>query len=162
MITASVTGSPKNSSASFLSCIRIMALIIWGLYSVPSILTVHLSPIWRLMELIVRSVFVTACLLARSPTRRSPLEVKATTLGVVIFPDAAGIMTGALFSTTETQLFVVPRSIPITFPIIFLHLLYHFCSAHPRGAYISTGRTYRKTAADRMWCRLCSMCPHSL
>jgi hypothetical protein len=65
----------------------------------------------------VRSVFVTACLLAASPTSLSPLVEKATTLGVVLLPVQDGIMTGFPFSTTDTQLFVVPRSIPITFPI---------------------------------------------
>jgi hypothetical protein len=62
----------------------------------------------------VRSVLVTACLFAASPTKRSPCFENATTLGVVILPVPDGIMTGLLFSTTDTQLFVVPRSIPIT------------------------------------------------
>ena len=123
VITASVTGSPRKSSASFLSCIRIMALIVWGLYSVPSIRMLHFVPICRFTELMVRSVFVTACRRAASPTSRSPFLVKAATLGVVVPPEEAGIITGSLFSTTETQLFVVPRSIPITLPI-FLSLLY--------------------------------------
>jgi hypothetical protein len=62
---------------------------------------------------------VTACLLAASPISRSPLFVNATTLGVVLFPETEGTMTGLPFSTTETQLFVVPKSIPITLLIYF-------------------------------------------
>jgi hypothetical protein len=69
-----------------------------------------------LTELIVLSVFVTACLFAASPTRRSPFLVNATTLGVVMLPVLDGIITGLPFSTTDTQLFVVPKSIPITLP----------------------------------------------
>jgi hypothetical protein len=71
-----------------------------------------------LTELIVRSVFVTACLFAASPTKRSPLLENATTLGVVMLPVLEGIITGLSFSTTETQLLVVPKSIPITLLII--------------------------------------------
>ena len=116
-MTASVTGSPRKSSASFFSCISTMALMVCALYSVPSMRTLHSVPIWRFTELIVRSGFVTACRLALSPTSRSPFFVKATMLGVVMLPEVPGMMTGASFSTTDTQLFVVPRSIPITFPI---------------------------------------------
>jgi hypothetical protein len=68
----------------------------------------------RFTERIVRSELVTACRFAASPTSRSPFFVNATTLGVVRFPALDGTMTGFPFSTTETQLLVVPRSIPIT------------------------------------------------
>jgi hypothetical protein len=43
----------------------------------------------------------------------------ATMDGVVLFPSAFGITTGSPPSRTETQEFVVPKSIPITFPISF-------------------------------------------
>ena len=99
-----------------------MALIVCGLYSFPSIFTLQSVPIWRFTELIVRSGLVTACLLALSPISLSPFFVNATTLGVVMLPDAPGMITGTLFSITETQLFVVPRSIPITFPMLLLLL----------------------------------------
>ena len=57
--------------------------------------------------------FVTACLLAGSPTLISPPSTKAITDGVVLFPSELGITTGSLPSITETQEFVVPKSIPI-------------------------------------------------
>jgi hypothetical protein len=43
----------------------------------------------------------------------------ATTLGVVMLPVLEGIITGLSFSTTETQLLVVPKSIPITLLIYY-------------------------------------------
>jgi hypothetical protein len=58
-----------------------------------------------------------ACLLAGSPTFRSPDSVKATIEGVVRLPSLLGITTGSFPSITETHEFVVPRSIPIIFPI---------------------------------------------
>ncbi|KAI8577807.1 hypothetical protein K450DRAFT_159893, partial [Umbelopsis ramanniana AG] len=54
------------------------------------------------------------CRLAGRPTRRSPSLVKATTEGVVLPPSEFSITLGVLPSMTETQLFVVPKSIPIT------------------------------------------------
>ena len=59
-----------------------------------------------------------ACLLAGSPTLRSPFLRKATTDGVVRRPSSLAITTGSLPSITATQLLVVPRSIPIIFPIV--------------------------------------------
>ena len=73
----------------------------------------------RLMENTVRSGLVIACRLAGSPTLRSPLSTKATTLGVVRLPSLLVITTGSLPSITATQEFVVPRSIPIILPICF-------------------------------------------
>src|SRR5262249_29414920 len=66
---------------------------------------------------------VTACRLATWPTSRSPLAGKPTTEGVVRAPSALGITLTSLaevteaLSTTATQELVVPRSMPITFPI---------------------------------------------
>jgi hypothetical protein len=68
----------------------------------------------------VRSGFVTACRFAIAPTSRSPVLEKATTLGVVLAPVLVGTMTGSPCSTTDTQLFVVPKSIPIVLPIFLL------------------------------------------
>ena len=62
--------------------------------------------------------FVIACLLAGSPTLRSPPSTKATTEGVVLLPSLFGITTGSLPSITLTQELVVPKSIPIIFPIL--------------------------------------------
>jgi hypothetical protein len=72
------------------------------------------------MEEMVRSEFVTACLFAGSPTSLSPFFVNATTDGVVLEPSALAITVGLPPSITDTQLLVVPRSIPIIFPIIIL------------------------------------------
>ena len=70
-----------------------------------------------LIDVIVLSGFVTACLLAVSPTSLSPFFAKPTIDGVVLLPSAFAITTGSPPSITETQLFVVPKSIPITFAI---------------------------------------------
>ena len=58
-----------------------------------------LQPTWRL---------------AGTPTRRSPLSVKATTEGVVRWPSAFSMTRGALPSITATHELVVPRSMPMT------------------------------------------------
>ena len=77
-------------------------------------------PISLFTEMIVRSELVTACLFAVTPTRRSPSLVKATTLGVVREPSELGITTALPPSIVATQLFVVPKSIPITADPIFI------------------------------------------
>ena len=71
---------------------------------------------------------VMACLLAGSPTLRSPFFKKATTEGVVRRPSSLAITTGSLPSITATQLLVVPKSIPIILPIylIILNYLYSY------------------------------------
>ncbi len=70
------------------------------------------------MEETVLLGLVMACRLAGSPTFRSPLSMKATTEGVVRLPSLLGITTGSLPSMTDTHELVVPRSIPIIFPIV--------------------------------------------
>src|SRR5580692_3352648 len=60
---------------------------------------------------------VTACRLAESPTRRSPVLVNATTEGVVRLPSEFSRTSGSPPSMTAMQEFVVPRSMPITFAI---------------------------------------------
>src|ERR1700710_3107354 len=67
---------------------------------------------WRLTERMVRSMLVTACRLATSPTRTSPDLANATTDGVVRAPSALGMTVGSPPSRTATTLFVVPRSMP--------------------------------------------------
>ena len=64
---------------------------------------------------------VTDCRFASCPTRRVFPLAKATILGVVRPPSELAITTGVPPSSTETQLFVVPKSIPITFAIISRH-----------------------------------------
>jgi hypothetical protein len=53
------------------------------------------------------------CLFAGCPTNLWPSSVKATTEGVVRAPSEFSITRGSEPSITATQLFVVPRSIPI-------------------------------------------------
>src|SRR6185312_10861222 len=71
----------------------------------------------RLMEKTVFCGLVTAWRLATVPTSRSPPLVKATTDGVVRPPSAFSITVGSPPSSTAIQLLVVPRSIPIVFPM---------------------------------------------
>ena len=73
----------------------------------------------RLIEKIVFSGFITAWRLATVPTSRSPLSVKATTDGVVRPPSAFSSTVGSPPSSTATHEFVVPRSIPIVFAMVF-------------------------------------------
>src|ERR1700721_906084 len=65
----------------------------------------------------VFSAFVIACRLAMCPTRRLPASVTATIEGVVLYPPRFGMTIGLPFSTIATHEFVVPRAMPITFPI---------------------------------------------
>ena len=74
-------------------------------------------PMSRLMAKKVRSGLVTPCRLAGCPTRRSPSSEKATIEGVVRAPSAFSMTLGVDPSMTQTQEFVVPRSIPMTFAI---------------------------------------------
>ena len=73
------------------------------------------------------SGFVTACLLAGSPTSRSPSFEKATTDGnafpPTVAPSAAGIIVGLPPIITAAAELLVPKSIPITF-VIFLSSLF--------------------------------------
>ena len=99
----------------------------------PSISCTQSVPISLFTEIIVLSELVTACLLAVTPTSLSPSFEKATTLGVVLEPSEFGITTAFPPSIVATQLFVVPRSIPITAdpisisPDFFLKLLQFEC-----------------------------------
>jgi len=72
------------------------------------------------MENTVFLGLVIDCLFAGCPTNLSPDLVKATTEGVVLPPSEFGITTGSLPSITETQELVVPKSIPIIFPITLI------------------------------------------
>jgi len=71
----------------------------------------------RLIEKIVFSGFETACRLATWPTRRSPSFVKATTLGVVRPPSEFVMIFASAPSITATTELVVPKSMPMIFPI---------------------------------------------
>src|SRR5687768_14870257 len=61
--------------------------------------------------------FVTAWRLASWPTSRSPVLVKATTLGMVRPPSADAMTVGSPPSMTATTEFVVPRSMPMILPM---------------------------------------------
>ena len=85
------------------------------MYLLSSISVDQSVPICRLTDKSVRWEFVTACLFAVTPINRSPPSLaNATTEGVVLAPSALAITTGSPFSIVATQLFVVPKSIPIT------------------------------------------------
>ena len=66
------------------------------------------------MESTVRAALTACWRFAASPTTRSPACVKLTTEGVVRPPSELGMTTGSPPSSTATQLFVVPKSMPIT------------------------------------------------
>src|SRR3979409_2799537 len=68
----------------------------------------------------VRSGLVAAWRLAGCPTRRSPSSLKATIDGVVRMPSAFSMTLAVLPSITATHEFVVPRSIPMTFPMVLI------------------------------------------
>src|SRR6187402_1148273 len=70
----------------------------------------------------VRSGLVTAWRLAGWPTRRSPSSVTATIEGVVRMPSEFSMTLAFLPSITATHEFVVPRSIPMTFPMVQISL----------------------------------------
>src|SRR5918993_281354 len=61
--------------------------------------------------------FVTAWRFASWPTSRSPVLVKATTLGMVRPPSADAMTVGSPPSITATTEFVVPRSMPMILPM---------------------------------------------
>src|SRR6266545_5466427 len=63
---------------------------------------------------------VTACRRATRPTSRSPVLENATTEGVVRNPSAFGITLGSPPSMIATHELVVPRSMPMTFPMSVL------------------------------------------
>ena len=92
----------------------------YGILLISFLQSSKLDPINLLIEYIVLVGLVMACRLAGSPTLRSPPSTKATTEGVVLFPSEFAITTGSFPSMTETHEFVVPKSIPIIFPMILI------------------------------------------
>src|SRR5690606_36155566 len=87
------------------------------------------------MDVTVFLGMVMAWRLAGSPTLRSPFppSKKATLVGVVLRPSLFGITTGSFPSITATQELVVPRSIPIIFPMICC--IYRFRFLKPGKPY---------------------------
>ncbi len=74
----------------------------------------------RLIEKIVFSGLTTAWLRATRPTRRSPFLLMATTEGTRRSPSADGMTIGSPPSMTATTELVVPRSIPMIFPMCII------------------------------------------
>src|SRR5512135_1182430 len=74
----------------------------------------------RLMEKMVFCALMMAWLRATRPTRRSWFLLTATTDGTSRSPSADEITTGSPACITATTELVVPRSMPMTFPIDFL------------------------------------------
>ena len=84
----------------------------------------------------VFSGLVTAWRFAGWPTSRSPSSVKATIEGVVRMPSAFSMTRGVFPSITATHELVVPRSIPMTFAIVYFlsfRQIGRALSRHPDG-----------------------------
>src|SRR6266568_9639550 len=75
----------------------------------------------RLIEKHVSFGLRTNCLFATSPTT---CVFGSTTDGIVLRPSAEWITLGAPPSITATHEFVVPKSIPIIFPILYFPFLF--------------------------------------
>src|SRR5215218_8632192 len=104
----------------------------------------------------VLAALVTAWRFAIWPTRRSPLSVKPTTEGVVRPPSLFGTICTAPPSRTQTQQLVVPKSIPIAFPIdsgseLFQAALLARCDFHKSG----TNKLVAKAVARRYFLHDC-------
>src|SRR5258708_2508392 len=99
----------------------------------------------------VFSGLVTAWRLGGWPTRRSPSSVKATIEGVVRMPSAFSITFGVLPSMTATHELVVPRSMPMTLPM----LLPLNCGrpAGPLGARVGMSAAHPQTPYPAPWIR---------
>ena len=103
------------------------------MYCLPKILKVSSEPIFLLAAKIVLTGLVTACLLAGSPTKRSPSLVNATTDGnalpPTVTPSAAGIIVGFPPIITAAAELLVPKSIPIILVIFYYHPFLKFLLA---------------------------------
>src|SRR5438045_2786756 len=77
-----------------------------------------LRPMRRLTAKMVFYALVTACRLAGAPTSTSPSSAYATIEGVVRAPSEFSITFGCPPSMMATQLFVVPRSMPMILAIL--------------------------------------------
>ena len=140
VITASVTVVPRCSSAVCFNFCKTIAPISGGVYDLSPAFTsiepflflltlygtsfisfstsLNILPIKRLIEKTVFSGLVTACRFAAWPTNLSPSFAKPTIDGVVLPPSELLITVGSPPSRTATHEFVVPKSIPMIFPII--------------------------------------------
>ncbi len=96
--------------------------------------SVDLRPMKRLMEKMVFSGLVTAWRLAGVPTSRCPSLLKATTDGVVRPPSLFSMTVGSPPSRTAMHELVVPRSMPMTLPML-LGNLRGTCSGKSRAKF---------------------------
>ena len=141
VMTASSTFSPKYSSAICFAFCNIIALISGGEYFLLFMLTrtspldpfstlkgtsciswstsSYMRPINLLILDMVLVGFVIACLFALVPTNLSPSFLNAIIDGVVLPPSEFNNIFGSLPSIIATHELVVPKSIPIIFPIFF-------------------------------------------
>ena len=85
--------------------------------------SLNLRPMSRLIANRVLVGLVTAWRLAIWPTSRSPLSVKATMDGVVRLPSEFSMTLGSPPSMMATHELVVPRSIPMIFPMMLISSL---------------------------------------
>ncbi len=90
-----------------------------GTFEASEVTSEYRLPMNLLIEKTVFVGFAMACLRATMPTCLSPESANATTDGVVRDPSEFVITTGSPPSRTATQEFVVPRSMPMTFPTSF-------------------------------------------
>src|SRR5687767_13853901 len=104
--------------------------------------------------------------LAGSATLRPPFFRNATTDGAIRRHSSLAITTGSLPSITATLLLVVPKSIPIIFPIVLIFLflsrftgyieIVNLCAVRCKCAKL-TVRFFRVEATDLMLKQLIGM-----
>ena len=106
-------------------------------------------PIRRFVAWKVFAGFVTAWRFAGIPTSLSLSFVKATTLGVVLAPSAFSNTLAVFPSMMATHEFVVPRSIPMTWPLTLSDLETDpYTELHIMIYDILTLKAQNMTAAD--------------
>src|SRR3712207_6507060 len=131
-MTALSTVSPRNASESLLIFCKMKEDICCGVYSLPYTLNLKSVPIFRFAAITVPSGFEIICLRAGSPTMSCPSLVNATTDGNALppidVPSAAWIIVGLPPTITAAAELLVPRSMPIIFPILSASLNIHLFS----------------------------------
>ena len=132
MTTVFVTASGTDVGKTFVMCalieelrrtdwrIRVLKPVATGFdpHEPQSTDTYRLLHAQGLEPTIERVDAVTPWRFATLPTRRSPSFMNETTEGVVLLPSALGMTCGSPLSTNATQELVVPKSIPMIFPIL--------------------------------------------
>ena len=106
-------GSSSTSTSMMGLPVALSSLTVNGMILISSWHSLNWRPMMRLTLKSVRLVFCAAWRLAESPTRR-PSSVKATQDGVVLSPSELARTCASPSFHTETQEYVVPRSMPMT------------------------------------------------